>query len=1154
MNTSAGSPTVPSNFPQYQALMTRIDPQIAAFQTRLKSKLKSSPPSRPAGEASVPADSVDIVSEARVSKAEQKPRKSFGRYLLEKSLMGGMALTTIAGALTGIGVATNYDVLKEAVHQETPVTLFKAEKSAQAGGGSGSSQSVVDVTPDGEIDLSKVGVEMGPGGITARAEAETAQALINQYRESDLVQTHMTEQLSKAEGEINTALKRVEIPPGEALLNARVPFPSAEGSLLQVAGVDLPVGMKKLAMEELPLVLNYQVDPVDTGLEARLSQVQTESAALPGGASKGLHLGAVRAEVNHGEQTSIPVSGRVKLSIDDGTATRRALDNTTDPVERAALQKRLEQIERVHQLANEQGLGGALDFLGQDREVEFQGHLEGPGGKLADGTVHVWMTPDQDQDQRGDIQLSGDLYTASLDKLEFTPTQIRHKETERSKQGGIGGFLEKKVVDQVETAAKKAVPGVMDGIRGLVQQKIQERFQVELARVETKVDGMFDQTLDAAEKSAGGIDLELEHLDVDARTGDLVGRVNSENDLTPKISLGGAASKTLPSGEVDGGQSRLVEVSGESLVAVDYSQPSVVIPGSSARRFLGELIKQPELQEAFQELVAGPKAEARERAQNIEGPSGSVDVTAEIPFVSTRNVDSPLGPIPELTKKTVPFRADYQLNDFGVDLDLDIQPVEVRQAIRPEGVKEDGVFIGAVQVRTGKTTADVGGRVRIAKGETEGGPEWAEAVLDSAFQNQSFEFQSKVSVGETDSLFYLWAVPDHTGDGKADVAVAHRSLKTGAEELKVVMEEVRATGDSDAPLQKIVGRVMSQQLEKSGDRLTENVSELLQQRVKNMLNDGSTEMSQELNKHLAEFYSKVGNLDIPAPEGMQVPGGKLSLKLGDVKVEGDAIVSEYGNERTQELLQGFKVERDDNQAVAPGELRAHVPGVIFNRLLEDTSAGGPIDWNALLKKAADESSAIKSLKLAKNDEGETISPHIRVIDGKPTLAIQIDGDTNGIASPVSAGARLLPGFLGDGLGWITDNTVGAVLGSRLQTEVQVPLDFGVQDGQLKIMTGEVKFASPEDVDFDFVDILPTRLLSGLITDGVASAFGPDSVNAMLKKQNIAADLSDFGLQWTRVEAQGAEGKAPNLTVGVTLGENLPNMIGQRAAQLRKNIP
>ena len=208
MNTSAGSPTVPSNFPQYQALMTRIDPQIAAFQTRLKSKLKSSPPSRPAGEASVPADSVDIVSEARVSKAEQKPRKSFGRHLLEKSLMGGMALTTIAGALTGIGVATNYDVLKEAVHQETPVTLFKAEKSAQAGGGSGSSQSVVDVTPDGEIDLSKVGVEMGPGGITARAEAETAQALINQYRESDLVQTHMTEQLSKAEGEINTALKK----------------------------------------------------------------------------------------------------------------------------------------------------------------------------------------------------------------------------------------------------------------------------------------------------------------------------------------------------------------------------------------------------------------------------------------------------------------------------------------------------------------------------------------------------------------------------------------------------------------------------------------------------------------------------------------------------------------------------------------------------------------------------------------------------------------------------------------------------------------------------------------------------------------------------------------------------------------------------------
>lgn len=237
--------------------------------------------------------------------------------------------------------------------------------------------------------------------------------------------------------------------------------------------------------------------------------------------------------------------------------------------------------------------------------------------------------------------------------------------------------------------------------------------------------------------------------------------------------------------------------------------------------------------------------------------------------------------------------------------------------------------------------------------------------------------------------------------------------------------------------------------------------------------------------------------------------------------------------------------------MAPGELRAHVPGVVFNRLLEDTSQGGPLDWNNILEKAADDSSAIKKLELAKNDQGETISPHIRVIDGMPTLTIQLDGDTNGIASPVSGAARLLPGFVGDGLGWLTDNTVGAVLGSRLQTEVQVPLDFGVQDGQLKIKTGEVKFASPEDVDIDFVDILPTRLLSGLITDGVASAFGPDAVNEMLQKQNIGADLSQFGLQWTRVDVQGNEGEAPNLTVGVTLGENLPDMIGKKAGEIRR---
>ena len=115
----------------------------------------------------------------------------------------------------------------------------------------------------------------------------------------------------------------------------------------------------------------------------------------------------------------------------------------------------------------------------------------------------------------------------------------------------------------------------------------------------------------------------------------------------------------------------------------------------------------------------------------------------------------------------------------------------------------------------------------------------------------------------------------------------------------------------------------------------------------------------------------------------------------------------------------------------------------------------------------------------------------------------------------------------------------------------MPLDFGVRDGQLKIKTGEVKFASPEDVDLNLVDILPTRLLSGLITDGVASAFGPDAVNEMLQKQNIGADLSQFGLQWTRVDVQGSEGKAPNLTVGVKLGENLPDMIGRKAGEIRR---
>lgn len=1124
----------------------------------------------------IPTDEVELHKRDPELKAKEA-KKSLGRHVLEKGLSGVLLATSLAGALAGVGVSTNSEVIKEAMNQEQTVFMFgqnlHSQKTSQAAKPS-TAPKVIDVTPDEATGLEGIqdhlNLKTTEHSVTATLGAEKTQALVNHFRQSEVVQGSLQSQLKTAETKVNEALKRVEISPGETLLSARVPFPSGDGSILQLGKMDLNVGLKKLAMEELPLVLSYEVAPIETGLQVKLSQANVDEATLPSGVDHGVHLGSVRAEVTHPDSCKIPLSGKVKVDLDDGSATRRALENTTDPATREALQARLAQIERIQKLAKDQNLEPLLDFVTENREVEFSGCLQGEGNRVADGLVHAWLTPDHDNDQRGDVRLSGELYTAALDGMQFKADRIHHKRSERVQEGGVYGFIQTKIAESIEQGARDAVPQVMSTLRGTVESKIQERFRAELGKVETQVDQTFDQTLDAAEKSGAGVGLDLERIDVDAKTGNLVAELDSKGPINetlgPRITIGAKKTEAAqgpvvsPSAQTDDGPT-LVRVVENSTVKVDHSQPSVVIPGSSARRFLNELIKQPEVQEAFQTMTEGARSQIEKSATDLEGPSGSVNVDVAIPFPSQKNIDSPLGPIPELAEKNIPFQADYQIDNFGLALKLDVKPVEVEEAVRPKGVKEDAVFIGAIQVGTQPMTSAVKGQVQLHKGETRGGAEWAEQALDGAFKDQNFGFKSQVSVGETQSLFYIWVVPDNTGDGKADVAVAHRSLKTGAEALRVQVDEVthqKKDGEAQpqglgGKLNGVVSRVIEDQLEKSGDRLGGTVSKILESRVQEFLGAGSSQMGEQINSQLGDLYSKIGNLEIPVPEGMNVPGGKLKLELGKVKVEGDSIVSEYGNERTREILAGRTTHETDSQVVAPGELRAHVPGELINRMLADKSNGGPLDWNSLLGKAVEDSSAVKSLELAKDSDGKTISPKIRTINGKPTLTIQLDGDTNGIATPVSAGFRLLPGFVGDGLGWLSDNTVGAVLGSRLQTEVQIPLEFGVRDGTLKVGTGDVKFKTPADLGFNIVDILPTRLLSGLITDGIASAFGPDSVDAMLKKQNINADLSDFGLEWTRVEVKGEEGKTPNLTVGVTLGQKLPEMVGERANEIKQHM-
>jgi len=403
-------------------------------------------------EPSAPTDSVQLRKSDPALKPAEEETKSLGRRVFEKSLQGILLASSVVGAFSGIGIATNADVLKEAMNQEQPIQVFgqTRETDSNQGDGQAPAQSPASQSDARTLDVSplnkplaqfqdKVQIQTTQRGISASLEGQNAQALVNHFRDSEGVQEKIASQLLQAEQQINTALSAVKIPNGETLLTARVPFPSGEGSLLQVRGVDIPVGMRKLALEELPLVLNYEIDTVDTGMNVKLQRTEVDRATLPDGATKGIHLGAVRAEVQHGRENTIPVSGRVRVSIDDGAATRRALQKSNDPVQRKALQARLQQIERLQKLAKGQNIDSLLDFVTQDREVEFSGKLHSSSKRVADGTVHAWLTPDHDQDQRADVQLSGELYTAALDSMTFHADKLHHTESQSMKDGGLSG-------------------------------------------------------------------------------------------------------------------------------------------------------------------------------------------------------------------------------------------------------------------------------------------------------------------------------------------------------------------------------------------------------------------------------------------------------------------------------------------------------------------------------------------------------------------------------------------------------------------------------------------------------------------------------------------------------------------------------------------
>lgn len=1070
------------------------------------------------------------------SAAPETPQKKKG---LTGRLIKGSVLTTLSAAqgiaaVGGLVALSNADVIREALRSDQLVTVVGTEESPQTE--PQSFAEVMNQTLSFEQAPSTIQVSQGEHHLEARLGLEDAKALVNGAHRTDFVRGQVAEQLAKAESTVNQRLQNLEVPAGEVLLNVRTPLPTGSRSLIQLGDFDLPTGLKSLQMEDIPLVAGYEVNPVTTGLQVSMTPVEVDRAPLPPNAEHSLHLGAVRAEVKHPSECKIPVSGRIKVRLDDGSATRRALEEATDPQVKAELEARLVRIEQV----KSQGLGSLLGSDAQ-AELEFAGCLESPQSRMADGLIHVWLSPDHDQDQRADIRLTGDLHTASLDALQLRLDKVQLVQ-DQQQLSAMAGFVSGQVNSALEGVTKKMAPLLMDGVRDTVKDEIDRRFGEELKEVENELDADFDKTLDQAQLGLAGGGLRLESLDIDGKSQQLVARVHSDKAVSelvaPKIHQG-EQSSPAPSG-------RLVRIKTTEAQHLKSSQSQVIIPGSTAREFFGNLIQSPNVRAAFATLTDSAKKEVEANVSRVEGPSGRLGLDLEVPFPTQQTLETPFGELPTLGQKKIPLTADYRVQDLAVDLNLSIEPVEVKEAVQPPEAEKAGVFLGALRVKNGALSTPVAGSVHLQKGKTSGGAAWAEEALEEALGDQRFDFKGQVATGEMETLFYLWAVPDQNGDHKPDIAVAHRAIKTGAEGFSAQLDSVSARqGKNDSALKRAMGEVIKEQMKDSAESLTGTLSSMFSRQLEERLREGDGLLAGEVNGELMKLYPQYEKVEVPLPGGRQ-----YSMGLGSIQVGQDHFVANY-------TAPGFKAESNGSldAQVAPGQIGVQIPGGLLEKLLVDSSEGGPMDWNALLAEAAKDSSAIKELRLAQDENGRVISPKLEYQNGKPVISMKLSGDSNGVATPVSGVARLLPGALGRGAGWLMDNTVGEVLGGRVHTEVRVPLNFRVAGGKLDIAPGDVEFRTPDELgDFDLIDILPTRLLSSVIVDGVGKLMGPAMVDEALEQNGInkevseLTDLSSFGLEWTDVQVNGRDGGKPDIVVSFGVKRGLSKELEQKAVE------
>lgn len=408
------------------------------------------------GEAvALPQDSAEV----------SQPQKSATRRLVKWSAATGLAVVAGSSLLGGIAYHANYAALQQKptvqiVPQKLPVSQKETPKL--------SAQVKAAQTPT--VASAKGGpmrVFVPPATLTQLSHEVQSTSQFKQLNAAAVTQ---------ASHEVGQQLAVLKVPDSKVLLDVSMPLPTSDRPFLHIGSLDLPsMGMRALQSESVPLAMDYTTQPIATGLQVQIKNLE----APPGTKGPGLLLGAVQVSLTS-ESGKIPVQGMLNLHMDlDGQASQEQMAKLKGVPGQESLvkhlQQRLQQGRQLKEKVGQQGLEGMLQD-GFDQKLKFEAQVLTGKGPVARSTLYLWGVPDKTGDGRMDIQVTQVNDDTGIANLSLEMTSLEN--VGKTPDGLAAGQLH----SQVKSALLKGMQENLGKVTQDLQRMARERAEKEFAQ------------------------------------------------------------------------------------------------------------------------------------------------------------------------------------------------------------------------------------------------------------------------------------------------------------------------------------------------------------------------------------------------------------------------------------------------------------------------------------------------------------------------------------------------------------------------------------------------------------------------------------------------------------------------------------------------